>query len=79
MLLPAVQCNSSLALGAECESTFTRVGLVRACPVKLACLLPRQLFCGAGTGAVQAVMLGTTHFVNACIQREGLARVGVIR
>ncbi len=33
----------------------------------------------AGPDGVHAVMLGSTHFVNACIQRKGLAKVAVIR
>ncbi len=28
---------------------------------------------------VQAVMIGTTHFVNAVVQRRDLARVGAVR
>ena len=33
----------------------------------------------AAPAAVGAVMLGTTQFVNACIQHKGLARVAVVR
>lgn len=33
----------------------------------------------AGTRDVQAVMIGTTHFVNAVVQRRELAKVGAIR
>jgi N-methylhydantoinase A/oxoprolinase/acetone carboxylase beta subunit len=32
-----------------------------------------------GTQGVQAVMIGTTHFVNAVVQRRDLARVGALR
>ena len=32
-----------------------------------------------GTEGVQAVMIGTTHFVNAVVQRRELARVGALR
>lgn len=34
---------------------------------------------GVATESIQTVMLGTTQFANAIIQRQGLARVGVIR
>jgi N-methylhydantoinase A/oxoprolinase/acetone carboxylase beta subunit len=30
-------------------------------------------------GAIDAVVIGTTHFVNAVVQREGLARVAAVR
>ncbi|MBK1657341.1 hydantoinase/oxoprolinase N-terminal domain-containing protein [Paracraurococcus ruber] len=33
----------------------------------------------SGAGEVQAVMIGTTHFVNAVVQRRHLARVGALR
>ncbi|MGG5808318.1 hydantoinase/oxoprolinase N-terminal domain-containing protein [Falsiroseomonas sp. CW058] len=33
----------------------------------------------AGAGGVQAVMIGTTHFVNAVVQRRDLAKVGALR
>lgn len=32
-----------------------------------------------GTAGVQAVMIGTTHFVNAVVQRRDLARIGALR
>jgi N-methylhydantoinase A/oxoprolinase/acetone carboxylase beta subunit len=32
-----------------------------------------------GRGAIDAVVIGTTHFVNAVVQRQGLARVAAIR
>ena len=32
-----------------------------------------------GTQGVQAVMIGTTHFVNAVVQRRDLAPVGALR
>lgn len=32
-----------------------------------------------GADAVQAVMIGTTHFTNAVVQRRDLARVGAVR
>ncbi|QYU66825.1 hypothetical protein J4558_17910 [Leptolyngbya sp. 15MV] len=32
-----------------------------------------------GAAGVQAVMIGTTHFVNAVVQRRDLARVGALR
>lgn len=38
----------------------------------------RGVLLGAGT-RVDAVMIGTTHFVNAVVQRRNLARVAVIR
>lgn len=34
---------------------------------------------GSARTAIEAVMLGTTQFANAIVQRRGLARVGVIR
>jgi N-methylhydantoinase A/oxoprolinase/acetone carboxylase beta subunit len=34
---------------------------------------------GQDQGAVDAVMVGTTHFTNAVVQRRGLERVGVVR
>ena len=41
----------------------------------------RAVLAGAGlaAGRVGAVMIGTTHFTNAVVQRRGLARVGAIR
>jgi len=41
----------------------------------------RALLAGAGLAASQvgAVMIGTTHFTNAVVQRRGLARIGAIR
>jgi N-methylhydantoinase A/oxoprolinase/acetone carboxylase beta subunit len=33
----------------------------------------------AAAGAIDAVVIGTTHFVNAVIERQGLARVAAIR
>ena len=32
-----------------------------------------------GSEGVQAVMIGTTHFVNAVVQRRDLAKVGALR
>jgi N-methylhydantoinase A/oxoprolinase/acetone carboxylase beta subunit len=32
-----------------------------------------------GHGAIDAVVIGTTHFVNAVVQRQGLARVAAVR
>src|SRR5689334_3945436 len=34
---------------------------------------------GVGQAGVQAVMIGTTHFVNAVVQRRELAPVGALR
>lgn len=34
---------------------------------------------GRDLGSVDAVMVGTTHFTNAVVQRSGLERVGVVR
>src|SRR3954451_13253057 len=34
---------------------------------------------GAAPGAVSAVMLGTTHFTNAVVERRNLSRTAVIR
>src|SRR5579875_1875975 len=34
---------------------------------------------GLSAGAVDAVMIGTTHFTNAVVQRQGLARTAVLR
>ncbi len=41
----------------------------------------RLVLDGAGVGAsrVGAVMIGTTHFTNAVVQRRGLARIGAVR
>lgn len=41
----------------------------------------RAVLDGAGIGAsrVGAVMIGTTHFTNAVVQRRGLARIGAVR
>jgi N-methylhydantoinase A/oxoprolinase/acetone carboxylase beta subunit len=41
----------------------------------------RLLLEGAGIAAsrVGAVMIGTTHFTNAVVQRRGLARIGAVR
>ncbi|MDP9372352.1 MAG: hydantoinase/oxoprolinase family protein, partial [Chloroflexota bacterium] len=35
--------------------------------------------CPAERGAVDAIMIGTTHFTNAVVQRRGLARVAALR
>lgn len=32
-----------------------------------------------GQGAVDAVMIGTTHFINAVVQRRNLTKVAAIR
>ena len=32
-----------------------------------------------GQGAVDAVMIGTTHFINAVVQRRALAKVAALR
>ena len=37
------------------------------------------LLLAADSADVSASMLGTTHFVNACVQCRGLARVAVFR
>ena len=37
------------------------------------------LLLAADPADVSACMLGTTHFVNACVQRRGLARVAIFR
>ena len=34
---------------------------------------------GVGVGGVEAVMIGTTHFTNAVLERRGLLPVGVLR
>ena len=34
---------------------------------------------GVAAGAIDAVVIGTTHFVNAVVQRRGLARVAAVR
>src|SRR6266404_2427745 len=34
---------------------------------------------GVAGGAIDGVVIGTTHFVNAVVQRRGLARVAAIR
>jgi N-methylhydantoinase A/oxoprolinase/acetone carboxylase beta subunit len=41
----------------------------------------RHVLDAAGTapGAIQSVMLGTTHFTNAFVERRGLLEVGVLR
>ena len=41
----------------------------------------RQVIAGAGVrqDELRAVMIGTTHFTNAIVERRGLSRVGVIR
>src|SRR5471032_2431361 len=41
----------------------------------------RQVISGSGVRAAElrAVMIGTTHFTNALVERRALARVGVIR
>ena len=41
----------------------------------------RQVISGSGVNAsdLRAVMIGTTHFTNAIVERRALARVGVIR
>ena len=41
----------------------------------------RQVISGSGVRAadLRAVMIGTTHFTNAIVERRALARVGVIR
>ena len=39
----------------------------------------RYLLLAADAADVSACMLGTTHFVNACVQCRGLARVAVFR
>lgn len=39
----------------------------------------RDVTAGAGTADIAAVMIGTTHFVNAVVQRRELGRVGAIR
>lgn len=35
--------------------------------------------CQTDPGAINLCCLGTTHFINAIIRREGLARVAVLR
>lgn len=39
----------------------------------------RELTGVGGAAAIQAVMIGTTHFTNAVVERRGLERVGVLR
>ncbi len=39
----------------------------------------REVTAASGQAGVQAVMIGTTHFVNAVVQRRELSRVGAIR
>ncbi len=39
----------------------------------------REVTAAAGTAGIAAVMIGTTHFVNAVVQRRELGRVGAIR
>ncbi len=39
----------------------------------------REVTAQAGTAGIAAVMIGTTHFVNAVVQRRELGRVGAIR
>src|SRR3954451_19580132 len=42
--------------------------------------LSRLIATGAvGQRPIDAVMIGTTHFINAVVQRRGLSRVGAIR
>ena len=36
-------------------------------------------FPGVARGAIDAVVIGTTHFVNAAVQRQGLGRVAAVR
>lgn len=39
----------------------------------------RDVTATAGADGITAVMIGTTHFVNAVVQRRGLGRVGALR
>ena len=39
----------------------------------------RDVTAAAGTAGIAAVMIGTTHFVNAVVQRRDLGRVGALR